>query len=97
MVKNPGVRKQREESLVNWMWLSSNPTPLSFFRYIDAVDRSRSINKYSSIITKAIKRNSNITISDKLNNALDKFNVCGLYLYFILFIFLALANFLPYS
>ncbi|CAI2166289.1 20677_t:CDS:2 [Funneliformis geosporum] len=74
MVKNPGVRKQREESLINWMWLSSNPTPLSFFRYTDAVDRSRSINKYSSIITKAINRNTNITISDKLNNVLDKFN-----------------------
>ncbi|CAG8667593.1 1419_t:CDS:10 [Funneliformis caledonium] len=71
MVRNPGVRKQREEAQIDWMLQSETPTPLSFFRFVDASERSRSIQKYSKILMKAIGRKGN---SDRLNSVLDKFN-----------------------
>lgn len=76
MVRNPGIRKQREETQIDWMLQSEIPTPLSFFRFVDASERSRSIQKYSKILMKAIGRNRNVKISDRLNSVLDKFNVC---------------------
>ena len=82
MVRNPGVRKQREEAQIDWMLQSETPTPLSFFRFVDASERSRSIQKYSKILMKAIGRKGN---SDRLNSVLDKLNVCELYLCFIIF------------
>jgi hypothetical protein len=82
MVRNPGVRKQREEAQIDFMLQSETPTPLSFFRFVDASDRSRSIQKYSKILMKAIGLKEN---SDRLNSVLDKFNVCELYLCFIIF------------
>ncbi|RIA86056.1 hypothetical protein C1645_807963 [Glomus cerebriforme] len=59
MVRNPGIRKRHEEAQIDWMLQSEIPTPLSFFRFVDASERSRSIQKYSKILMKAIARNSN--------------------------------------
>ncbi|CAI2191621.1 166_t:CDS:2 [Funneliformis geosporum] len=72
MVRNTGVRKQSEEAQIDWMLQSETPTPLSFFRFVDASERSRSIQKYSKILMKTIYRKRN---SDSLNSVLYKFNV----------------------
>ncbi|CAI2190823.1 2593_t:CDS:2, partial [Funneliformis geosporum] len=71
MVRNTGVRKQSEEAQIDWMLQSETPTPLSFFRFVDASERSRSIQKYSKILMKTIYRKRN---SDSLNSVLYKFN-----------------------
>ncbi|RUS28400.1 hypothetical protein BC938DRAFT_481929, partial [Jimgerdemannia flammicorona] len=66
--------KSREEAEIKWMLQSEVPTPLAFYRFVDASERSNASQRYSTILLKAIKTTSDSSILKRLEFVLNEFN-----------------------